>query len=87
MRELAKLFNAPSIQANQFAENMFAYEKRIAEVTPDPEEYQNPSSYLKKRYSVRDLMSIAPSVKWLSLLQNYFPNSQLNEGTRVFGRI
>ena len=83
MRELAKLFNAQSIQANQFAEGMFAYERRIAEVTPDPEEYQNPSNYLKKRYTVRDLMSIAPSIKWLSLLQNYFPNSQINEGTRV----
>jgi len=83
MRELAKLFNAQSIQANQFAENMFNYEKRIAEVTPDLEEYQDPSSYLKKRYSIRELMSIAPSVKWINLLQNYFPNAQLNEGTRV----
>ena len=83
MRELAKLFNAQSLQANQFAENMFAYEKRIAEVTPDLEEYQNPSNYLKKRYSIRELMSIAPSIKWLNLLQNYFPNSQINEGTRV----
>ncbi len=83
MRELAKLFNAQSIQANQFAENMFSYEKRIAEVTPDLQEYQDPSSYLKKRYSIKELMSIAPSIKWLNLLQNYFPNAQLNEGTRV----
>ncbi|CAG2167080.1 unnamed protein product [Oppiella nova] len=83
MRELAKLFNAQSIQANQFAENMFNYEKRIAEVTPDLEEYEEPNNYLKKRYSIRELMSIAPSIKWLNLLQNYFPNSQLNEGTRV----
>ncbi|CAG2113563.1 unnamed protein product [Medioppia subpectinata] len=83
MRELAKLFNAQSIQANQFAENMFNYEKRIAEITPDLEEYEEPNDYLKKRYSIRELMSIAPSIKWLNLLQNYFPNSQLNEGTRV----
>lgn len=83
MREMAKLFNAQSIQSNQFAENMFAYERRIAEVTPDLEEYQRPSDYLRKRYSIRELMSIAPSIKWLTLLQNYYPNSQLNEGTRV----
>ncbi|XP_054159304.1 endothelin-converting enzyme 1-like [Oppia nitens] len=83
MRELAKLFNAQSIQANQFAENMFSYEKRIAEITPDLQEYEEPNNYLKKRYSIRELMSIAPSIKWLSLLQSYFPNSQLNEGTRV----
>lgn len=83
MREIAKQFSAQSLQANQFSENMFNYEKRIAEVTPDLEEYQNPAKYIKKRYSIRELMSIAPSIKWLNLLQSYFPNAQINEGTRV----
>lgn len=83
MRELAKLFNAQSIQANQFAESMFNYEKRIAEVSPDAEEYQDPSSYIKKRYSIRELTTIAPSIKWSSLLQSYFPGAQITESTRV----
>lgn len=83
MRDLAKQFDAQTLQANQFAENTFGYEKRLAEITPDLEEYQDPLQMYKKRYTVRELMALAPSIKWLNILQALFPVGNVRESTRV----
>ena len=42
MKDSAQLFGAPSPDAAKFAIDMFNFEKRIAEITPDIEYMNNP---------------------------------------------
>ena len=42
MKDSAQLFGAPSPDAAKFAIDMFNFEKRIAEITPDIEYRNNP---------------------------------------------
>ena len=42
MKDSAQLFGAPSPEASKFAIDMFNFEKRIAEITPDSEYMNNP---------------------------------------------
>ena len=42
MKDSAQLFGAPSPEASKFAIDMFNFEKRIAEITPDSEYMSNP---------------------------------------------
>ncbi|KAJ6219155.1 hypothetical protein RDWZM_004967 [Blomia tropicalis] len=83
MSEAVKIFGGTKLDSSQFAENTFNYEKRIAEVTPDKTEYQNPSNVFKRRFSIRELKLIAPSIKWSDILQGYFAKARLNDNTRV----
>ena len=42
MKDSAQLFGAPSPDAQKFAIDMFNFEKRIAEITPDADYMNNP---------------------------------------------
>ena len=42
MKDSAQLFGAPSPDAAKFAIDMFNFEKRIAEITPDSDYMSNP---------------------------------------------
>ncbi|OTF78983.1 endothelin-converting enzyme 1-like protein [Euroglyphus maynei] len=83
MSETVKIFGATKLDASQFAENTFNYEKRIAEIMPDRVDYGHPSEMFQRRFSIRELKIIAPSIKWLNLLQKYFEKARLNDNTRV----
>lgn len=83
MSETVKIFRISQLDSSQFAENTFSYEKRIAEITPDQSEYLNRSNMFKRRYSIRELKTLAPSIKWLNLFQRYFLKAKLNENTRI----
>lgn len=83
MSETVIIFGGTKLNSNQFAENTFNYEKRIAEVTPDFEDYLLPTNVFKRRFSIRELKILAPSIKWSNILQNYFVKARLNDNTRV----
>ncbi len=83
MGETVKIFGGTKFDSSQFAENTFAYEKRIAEITPDKAEYLTPASVFKRRFSIRELKLIAPSIKWTDVLQRFFSKARLNDNTRV----
>lgn len=83
MSETVKIFSATKLDSSQFAENTFNYEKRIAEIMPDRLDYSHPAEMFQRRFSIRELKIIAPSIKWLNLLQKYFEKARLNENTRV----
>lgn len=78
---MAKIFSKTAM-ANIFAEDMFRYEKRIAEITPEKQAWTDPTKIYKKM-RIRDLQSIAPSIKWTDLLQQYFDNSAIKESTVI----
>lgn len=82
MDNVARQFGATASDANRFAENMFHYEKRLAEVMPTADQYQNPA-LLYKKLSIKELTSLAPTIQWLTLLQQKYPKSNLNELTEV----
>ena len=42
MKDAAQLFGAPSPEAHKFAVDIFNFEKRIAEITPDLAYYRDP---------------------------------------------
>ena len=42
MKDSAQLFGAPSNEAHKFAVDIFNFEKRIAEITPDLDYLANP---------------------------------------------
>ncbi|KAH7642819.1 endothelin-converting enzyme 1-like protein [Dermatophagoides farinae] len=83
MSETVKIFSATKLDASQFAENTFNYEKRIAEIMPDRLDFSHPSETFQRRFSIRELRINAPSIKWLNLLQKYFEKARLNDNTRV----
>ena len=83
MSETIKIFGGTIFDASQFSENTFAYEKRIAEITPEPEEYLQPSKMFRRRYSIRELKLSAPAIPWDRILDLYFEKARLNENTRV----
>lgn len=83
MAETVKIFGGTKLDSSQFAENTFNYEKRIAEITPDKSEYLRPFNMFKRRFSIRELKLIAPSIKWTDVLQKYFQKARLNDNTRV----
>lgn len=83
MSETVNIFGGTKLDANQFAENTFNYEKRIAEITPSKEDYMLPANVFKRRFSIRELKLLAPSIKWANILQNYFVKARLNDNTRV----
>ncbi|GFU23995.1 endothelin-converting enzyme 2 [Nephila pilipes] len=59
--------------AKRFAEEVFNYERRIAEITPSPETLRN----TKDHYTVLTLErldQLSHSISWTEILQRYFPN-------------
>ena len=42
MKDVSQLFGAPSPEAHKFAVDIFNFEKRIAEITPDHAYMSNP---------------------------------------------
>ncbi|UXI15610.1 nut2 [Sarcoptes scabiei] len=84
MSETVKIFGSTKLDASQFAENTFNYEKRIAEITPEMIDFSNPFNQFKRRFSIRELKILAPSIRWLNLLQKFFGHARLNDNTRVF---
>lgn len=60
MKDVARQLGATSTDANSFAEDMFYFERRIAEATPPSEELEDLRN--RKIFTINALKSLAPSV-------------------------
>lgn len=60
MKDVARQLGATSIDANSFSEDMFYFERRIAEATPSNEELENVFNH--EIHTINDLKMSAPSV-------------------------
>ena len=82
MKDLAKQFGATNIDANRFADAMFQYEKRLAGITPYPEESTKPSKVLTKM-RLRELRNSASTIGWVAILQQHFQNHNVRDTSNV----
>lgn len=60
LKDTAQTLGATSSNAEAYSEEIFAYEKRIAEILPDMNDKEPFSAYNKM--SIGDLKNLAPSV-------------------------
>jgi predicted metalloendopeptidase len=61
LKDMVQLLGATSTDASQFAEEMFHFEKRIAEITPSTDELQDPATTYN-RMTLHEQRQIAQSV-------------------------
>ena len=74
MKDSAQLFGAPSPDAAKFAIDMFNFEKRIAEITPDIEYMNNPVKVNNKmKESIYKLHSFQTLIVVISIVNPIFP--------------
>jgi predicted metalloendopeptidase len=66
LKDMVQLLGATSTDASSFAEEMFHFEKRIAEITPSLDELQDPATTYN-RITLDALKSYAQSVSWPNL--------------------
>ena len=82
MKDSAQLFGASSTEAHKFSIDMFNFEKRISEITPDGEYLENPTK-VNNRMSVKDLHTMAINIPWLEILKSAYPDAPMSEETKV----
>ena len=63
MKDAAQLFGAPSPEAAKFAIDMFNFEKRIAEITPDIS-YLNDPVKVNNKMKASDQILSPPNVQY-----------------------
>lgn len=63
LKDVAQTMGATSTDAVNFSEDMFSYEKRLAEVMPDVRKAEPFSTYNKR--TVGELKDLAPSVSYI----------------------
>lgn len=82
LKDVVQLMGVVSSKASQFAEEIFHFEKRIAEMTPSKEETRMPlQAYHRK--TVKDLKKDAPSIPWRDILLAIYPKASVNEDTEI----
>lgn len=78
---------ATAYDSKSFADQVYHFEARLAEVHPSARELRepflgdNPGNVLKMR--IRELNLKSPAIRWVNLLQKMFPNSQISENSNV----
>ncbi len=84
LKDSAQLFGASSPEAHKFSVDMFNFEKRLSEITPDAVEYlSDPSLSAANRMSVKDLHTVSMNIPWLEILKAAYPEAPLSEETEV----
>jgi len=82
LKDSAQLFGAPSPDAAKFAIDMFNFEKRIAEITPDIEYMNNPVK-VNNKMKVKELRVMSINIPWLEVLKACYPNAGIAEETEI----
>ncbi|EEB18638.1 endothelin-converting enzyme, putative [Pediculus humanus corporis] len=81
MKDVARQLGATSIDANSFSEDMFYFERRIAEATPSNEELENVFNH--EIHTINDLKMSAPSVPLHEILDAMFHKENINSDTEI----
>ncbi|XP_066995595.1 endothelin-converting enzyme 2 [Anabrus simplex] len=82
VRDVVLQLGATSSDAQAFSQDLFFFQKRIAEMTPDPEELQNPVA-TNRRVTITNLTVTARSIPLLEILQAMFPKAAIHGNTEV----
>lgn len=82
MKDAAQLFGAPSPEAAKFSIDIFNFEKRIAEITPDSQYMSDPIK-VNNKMKVKDLRVMSINIPWLEVLKACYPNAQISEETEI----
>ena len=68
LKDSAQLFGAPSPEAHKFSVDMFNFEKRLAEITPDFEYLADPLKTMN-RMIFKDLHANSMNIPWLEIVK------------------
>ena len=82
LKDSAQLFGAASTEAHKFSVDMFNFEKRLAEITPDFEYLADPTKTLN-RMTMKDLHTISMNIPWLDIAKAAYSEAPLSEETEV----
>ena len=82
LKDSAQLFGAASTEAHKFSVDMFNFEKRLAEITPDFEYLADPTKTLN-RMTMKDLHTISMNIPWLDIAKAAYSEAPLSEDTEV----
>ena len=82
LKDAAQLFGASSPDAHKFSVDMFSFEKRISEITPDQTYLNNPVR-TNNRMTVKELHAKSMNIQWLEILKAAYSDAQMNEDTEV----
>uniref|UniRef100_A0A8D8LX74 Endothelin-converting enzyme 1 n=1 Tax=Cacopsylla melanoneura TaxID=428564 RepID=A0A8D8LX74_9HEMI len=80
--EMIQHLGLTSIGAKQWADGVYHYEKRLAEITPEPNVLKNVYSGYKK-ITLREAKQSAPSVHLMDILVTTFPDAKPYESTQI----
>ena len=82
MKDSAQLFGASSPEAHKFSVDIFNFEKRIAEITPESEYLRDPVK-TNNRMTVKDLHTMSMNIPWLEILKAAYSDAPMSEETEV----
>ncbi|XKL65303.1 hypothetical protein PGB90_008723 [Kerria lacca] len=80
IKDIVQLFGATMVDATQFSQDLFFYEKRITEILDRSEENVT-SSY--KRLTIKELNQILFPIPFYEILMGTLPNANLNNENHV----
>lgn len=81
MKDVVQMLGANSIDANSFSEDMFYFERRIAEITPSISDLEDIRKH--EIHSISMLKTIAPSIPLHEIVNAMFPKADIDDGTEV----
>lgn len=81
MVDVSQLLGATSGDASIFSNDMFHYEKRIAEITPAGKQEDPFTSH--RRFKLSKLKEIAGMIPLLDILQSKFPENDISDETSI----
>ena len=82
MKDSAQLFGASSPEAHKFSVDIFNFEKRIAEITPESAYLRDPVK-TNNRMTVKDLHTMSMNIPWLEILKAAYSDAPMSEETEV----
>lgn len=82
LKDAVQLLGATSLEAAKFAEEVFHFEKRIAELTPNTEDIMNPMKSIQI-LNVADLQRQSFSIPWLEILRAIYPTTVFDDSTEL----
>lgn len=82
MKDSAQLFGASSPEAHKFSIDMFNFEKRLSEITPDLTYLTNPLK-TNNHMTIKDLHSMSMNIPWLEILKAAYTDAPMSEETEI----
>ena len=82
MKDSAQLFGAASPDAHKFSIDIFNFEKRISEITPEASYMADPIK-INNRMMVKDLHTMSMNIPWLDILKAAYNDAQMTEETEI----